>query len=362
MREAPKHSIVITTGMTGGHFFPALSFAESFAAAHPDFEVHFLLPRENKRFDLARVNPKISFHPIPVEPFPRAFSLKLMSFLIHYLRSLRATFQFFSRRKPAVIVSFGSYGSFPGVLCAWVLGIPVVLHEQNRIAGWANRLASFLATYVAVSFSDTSGIVLKGKIKKVGYPLRKEILEAAHRKQSEAANSRPANILVLGGSQGASAINEAVLELFDKLSVEEKQKLAVIHITGEAQHSEVLKRYQANGVKHQVFAFSDEMHRWYEQADLVIARAGAGTVFELIEFNLPSVLIPYPFAHSHQFKNAQYLEEKRMAMIIEQTELTATRLHSAIFEMLKRFDQKDKSPRVMQNPNQNFIQLVDQLI
>lgn len=354
--------MVITTGMTGGHFFPALSFAESYSASHPDCEIHFILPRENKRFDLSRISQKIRFHQIPVDPFPRAFSLKALTFLIHYARSLNMSRKFLISANPKVLVSFGSYGSFPGVLSAWFLGIPVILHEQNRIAGWANRLASFLAKATAVSFPDTAGILLKHKVRCVGYPLRKEILETAARKSAAEKKRGVSTILVLGGSQGAQVINQAVLAIFDKLSVEEKQKLAVIHITGEAQFSEVLERYRANGMKHQTFAFSDEMHCWYEQADVVISRSGAGTVFELIEFNLPSILIPYPFAHSHQLRNAKYLEEKRKAVVLEQRELTADKLQKVLFEMIHHLGEKLEMTRTAQNSNQNFIQLVDQLI
>lgn len=360
-KNAAGESLVIVTGMTGGHFFPALSFAESYLSLHPDFEIHFLIPRENNRFNLEHVSQKIFFHRIPIDPFPRSFSLKLFSFLVHYLRAFAATFKFLFTTKPRILIGFGSYGSFPGVLCAWCLGIPVVLHEQNRVAGWANRFASFFARHVAVSFPDTAGIVARDKIKKVGYPLRREILESAARKADQRSGQGATHVLILGGSQGAQAINEAILAVFDKLSVEEKKKLAVIHITGDAQYSAVLKRYQANGIQHQVFAFSNEMHRWYEQADLVISRSGAGTVFELIEFNLRAILIPYPFAHSHQLTNAKYLEEKKMAVVIEQKELTTDRLQKALFEMMQRIHDKSEEQKTPYRSNQNFIELVDQL-
>lgn len=328
-------SILISTGTTGGHLFPALSFAKAYARRHREKRTVVLIPREDLALCFGKTAPEVEFCHIPIDPFPHSFSLKLFSFLVNYVVSVCRTLTFIIRLHPKALISFGSYGTFPSVVAAWLLGVPIVVHEQNRVLGRANRCAARFAELVAISFPRTLGASSAERTRYVGYPLRSEIERSAEACSPASQLHDSYTVFVLGGSQGAQVINDIFIEMVMKLSSEEKRKLAVIHIAGERQREMIERRYRDMGMKHQVFGFSDRMESWYERADLVIARAGAGTIFELAAYGLPAILIPYPYAYSHQAVNAAYLLERGAACVIDESDLTAERLRSEVFGLLE---------------------------
>ena len=328
----PQNTIVITTGMTGGHFFPALSFAEAFHLREPETDIIFLISRENPPFDLAPYRGSFRFHCIPIRTPPTTgFAWRRFSFLVHYLASIVRTFFFMSRVRPKTLVSFGSYSSFPAVLAAWLWGVPVIVHEQNLVAGKANRLAAHFACTVATAFPQTVGGLPEDRMRRVGFPLRRALRLAADRQTVKAKSAGDKfTVLVLGGSQGAQVINDAFCGALSQLSAQEKKGIAVIHIAGMAQQSQVETRYAALGIDARVYAFFEQMELLYPEADVVIARAGAGTIFELAAFGIPAVLVPYPYAYAHQMKNAEWVRAKGAAILLAQLELTPERLCETI--------------------------------
>lgn len=325
--------ILICTGHTGGHFFPAASFAEAFSEEHPEVKIHILT---NRMTPFAQTyGSKFHLHVVSCSAPPSFFSFKLISFLLEYVRAFWRTVLLFRKLKPRLVAGFGSYSSIPGVVCGVLFKVPILLHEQNAVPGRANRLLAFLANRIATSFPDTQANFPSKKVFWTGYPLRSSFLEnvRAHQPQKDIQNSF--TILILGGSQGAKRLNEVFLEVFCSLRSEERTCFAVIHITGSTDFEWVKRVYDELKAKARVFDFSHHMSQLYQEADLVISRAGAGTIFEVAAAGKPAILVPYPHAYGHQRQNAIYLAEKQAAWVIEEQDLSCEVLREAVLTLYR---------------------------
>ena len=235
------------------------------------------------------------------------------------------------RTRPDVIVAFGTFVSFPGVILGYCKNIPTVLHEQNVELGRANRMLIPFATKVAISFPTTLEKLPKGKGVWVGNILRSEMIDAVKKRVRREGKTQ---ILILGGSQGSSHLNHLIPQTFKLLSAEEKQKIAVVHITGVPDFPKLEHVYDDLGIENEVFSFTDEMPGFYGTSHLVIARAGAGTIAEAALFGLPSILIPYPHAGSHQIANARYLAERNATCLLREETLTPESLRNEMVSLL----------------------------
>lgn len=341
--------ILITTGFTGGHFFPSVSFAKAYRKVHPESEIYFLLPKKESPFDACRYLTNFKTKLISIRPFPRMLSAQFFLFPFSYLKSFIATFAFIQGLRPHALVSFGSYGAFPAVLAAWLLGIPVTIHEQNRLMGKANRLSAFFARKIATSFRETLGILAHKKVKYIGYPVRNEFRLIVKKNASETlVKKSPKQILIFGGSQGSQAVNRAVLQFFSSLSIEEKENIAVTHITGFQGLAEAKIRYNELKMVNKVLPFADDIDKLYAEADFVIGRAGAGTIFELAALKLPAVLIPYPFADGHQGLNAEIVAETGGILMIPESELQNGKLKKEIMTVLNDSNCYQKMQKAIQ--------------
>ncbi|MBI4000114.1 MAG: undecaprenyldiphospho-muramoylpentapeptide beta-N-acetylglucosaminyltransferase [Candidatus Omnitrophica bacterium] len=327
MKTQPR--VLICAGHTGGHFFPALSCAEAFQARYPEVEIHFLLSKMPAFVKEAAKNNSFQFHLIPFSSIPPFFSLKMILFLLEYAKAFWNTAFLIAKLKPKLVLGFGSYSSVPAVLCASGLAVPVLLHEQNASFGRANQFLAFWASRVAISFPETHGKVAKHKVFYSGYPLRSAFLNH----QDRAVSEKPFTILVFGGSQGARHLNQVFLESLKVFNTEEKVGLAVIHIVGSDDMHEVAQTYQRLGIGADVCSFSDRIAEYYQRANLVISRAGAGTIFELAAVGRAAILIPYPHAYAHQKINAEYLASQRSARMIHDANLDARVLSETIREL-----------------------------
>ena len=315
---------LICTGPTGGHFFPAVSFAERFRAAHPNVEIHFLMNRlpEFARIECDKIGAAV--HLIPFRSSEHLFSFQGPGLLIEYIRAFGKTTGLIRRLRPALVVGFGSYGSVFGVVLGRLFGVPVLLHEQNAVAGRANRMLSVWAKRIGTSFPATAGLGQDPKVFWSGYPLRQAFLsdEAGTRDNRQ----RPFTLLTMGGSQGAQRLNRVVCEVITQLLPEEKTSFAVIHITGNDDFECVREIYRKAGVQAEVVPFSDRISDYFLRADLVVSRAGAGTLFELAAVGRAAILVPYPHAQAHQKKNAEYAASRGWARMILDEDLSAERL------------------------------------
>lgn len=363
MNKNRPFKIVISGGHTGGHFFPAISFAKGFKQVHSEVEIHILLGCVPIFAKTLITDNHFKSHLIEIPPFPKIFSLKLIAFLLKYFPVYFRTFVYLWNLKPSLVVGFGSYASVPSVLCASVLGIPILLHEQNYMAGRANRLLSYCVNRVAVSFPETKGIK-ENKLVLTGYPLREEFLNLVEGPYQ--ATKDRFEILVFGGSQGARKLNDLFLFIIERLSAEEKKEIAVKHIAGIEDLNRIKLQYERLGIQAEVIAFSDHIEEDYRSADLIISRSGAGTVFELIAAGRPAILVPYPHAYAHQKLNAEYLSKRGAAVIIPEEKLTAEVLTDTVLNLKNNPDQRTNLIHHLKqlykpNATENLVQLAWEL-
>jgi UDP-N-acetylglucosamine--N-acetylmuramyl-(pentapeptide) pyrophosphoryl-undecaprenol N-acetylglucosamine transferase len=310
-------TIMIMAGGTGGHVFPALAVAGYlreqgwrvvWLGARGGMEAT-LVPKYG--YELAWVR----FSGLRGKGFVRALVLPA-NLLLAFWQSLRAILA----ARPDVVLGMGGYISFPGGMMASLVGRPLAIHEQNSIAGLANKVLSRLADRVLQSFPDA----LPGA-QVIGNPVRSEIATLPAPQARYGARAGRLKLLVLGGSLGAQALNETVPQALSLLEAEARPE--VTHQAG-AKHIDALRAgYAAAGVRAETFAFIDDMARHYGEADVVICRAGALTVAELACAGVASILVPFPHAvDDHQSANAKFLSERGAAVLLPQSELSAQRL------------------------------------
>lgn len=301
-----KKKVMITSGGTGGHIFPAMALAEQL---EPHAEVVFIGGGLSKnRYFHKEMFPykdvscgNVSFK----KPFK-----SLVSFG-NIIKGIWTSRQLIKQWKPDIVVGFGSYYTLPTILAAKICGIPIVLHEANRIPGRVNRLLSNHVALTGVHFPDTA-FQLKGKSLEIPIPLRKEYKKDRMSLYDARAYfgllPECSTFLIFGGSQGAQAINRLSSEAL-LLCEKEGFSFQVIHITGcDATAKELQAGYSKAGIRSCVKAFENHMHLAWQAADFMISRSGAGTVAEQLEFEVPGVLIPFPQAmDNHQESNADFM-------------------------------------------------------
>jgi UDP-N-acetylglucosamine--N-acetylmuramyl-(pentapeptide) pyrophosphoryl-undecaprenol N-acetylglucosamine transferase len=310
-------TIMIMAGGTGGHVFPALAVAATLRAS--GWNVVWLGTRTGMEATLV---PAAGYEVAWVRFSGlrgRGILAKLllpMNLLVAFWQSARAIFA----RRPDVVLGMGGYISFPGGMMASLLNRPLAIHEQNAVAGLANRVLSHLADRVLVSFPET---LAHGEF--VGNPVRAEIARIAPPAERYAARSGPLRLLVVGGSLGAAALNDVVPKALARIP--EATRPMVTHQSGDKHITALRANYSAAGVAAELVPFIEDMAAAYAGADIVICRAGATTVAELAATGVASLLVPFPFAvDDHQTTNARYLVDRGAAILEQQVSLTPDRL------------------------------------
>ncbi len=246
--------------------------------------------------------------------------LRKLMLPVNLLRGFAQALRELNRIKPDVVLGMGGYVTFPGGMMAVFKGIPLVLHEQNSVAGLANRVLAAVADRVLSGFPD----VLKNA-EWVGNPVRPEIAVIPAPTLRYQDRSGPLNVLIVGGSLGAQALNEALPKAFGQMPADERP--TIMHQAGEKNLPSLKQGYAAAGVEATCVAFVTDMAAAYARADLVICRAGALTIAELAAVGVPSVLVPLPHAvDDHQTSNARFLSSAGAAILLPQSELSVERL------------------------------------
>jgi UDP-N-acetylglucosamine--N-acetylmuramyl-(pentapeptide) pyrophosphoryl-undecaprenol N-acetylglucosamine transferase len=295
--------VMILAGGTGGHIFPGLAVARELR----DRKVPVLWLGANGGME-TRLVPANDF---PIETIAvRGLRGKgLVSRLgapFVVLRSLMQALTVLRRNKPRAVISFGGYAAGPGGLAAWLLRRPLIVHEQNRAPGLTNRVLARLARRVLCGFPDSFAAVAN---ETVGNPVRPEIAALPPPTERFSGHGGPLRLLVLGGSQGARAINSTVPKVV--ASLQSTSAFDIRHQCGEKMLDETRTAYAAAGVTASIEPFITDMAAAYGWADLVIGRAGALTIAELCAAGVGSVLVPFPGAvDDHQARNADYLKER----------------------------------------------------
>ncbi len=316
------YRIVIAGGGTGGHLYPGIAVARELKRVAPDSIVTFagtargienrVVPREGFELDVLRSTGLKGMSPAALA---RGVSLLPLSAI--------DAWRIVSRRRPQLVIGVGGYSSGPVVLVAAMRGIPTLLLEQNAVPGFTNRRLAPIVSAAAVTYESTvSYFGRRGFVS--GNPVRPEFFDPA------VAADGPPRILIFGGSQGAHAINMAMVEAAPELAAH-PGGLAITHQTGERDVERVRDGYRAAGLEARVEPFLFNMDREVKSADLVVSRAGATTLAELTAAGRPSVLVPLPTAaDDHQRKNAEVLVSAGAAEMLEQSQLSGARLAERI--------------------------------
>lgn len=325
----------LTGGGTGGHLFPGLTLAGALAARNPNARLMFVGSNRPLEQELVAKH-GYAHRGLPVESLSLARRNPLKFFWRNW-RAYRQALDQIRREQPAAVIGLGGYASFPLVLAACRLDVPTLLLEQNVWPGRTTRWLSRLVDAVCVSFPETIPHLSSRAIATVtGNPVRPEIAHLPRESKPEGASTR-LTLLVLGGSQGAATLNEAVARMLE-LRSREFQGWRIVHQTGPLEPETFRRRYAALGLEAVVEPFFTKMESWYREASLVISRAGATTLAELAFAGVPAVLVPYPqAADNHQLLNAQAYESAGAAKVILQRDdpdLTAGQLGESLAPLL----------------------------
>jgi UDP-N-acetylglucosamine--N-acetylmuramyl-(pentapeptide) pyrophosphoryl-undecaprenol N-acetylglucosamine transferase len=310
---------MIMAGGTGGHVFPALAIAEALRATR---DIVWL---GTERGIEARLVPAAGYPVewIEVEGLRGKGPGRWLVAPVRLLKAVAQARQALKRRRPGVVLGLGGFASGPGGIAAWLAGAPLVIHEQNAVAGltnrWLARFASFIAEGFPGSFPSAQHAIY------VGNPVRPEIAALPPPRQRFQSRNGPMRVFVFGGSQGATALNRLVPEAITLLP--ESRRPWVLHQSGAKDRAATESAYRAAGIQAEVRAFVDDMAAAYANADLVISRAGASTVAELAAVGVGAILVPYPAAvDDHQTRNAEWLGRVSAAQVVSETGLTAPEL------------------------------------
>ena len=316
-RAAIHKTALVMAGGTGGHIFPGLAVAE--ALRERGWRVHWLGAPGGMEAQL--VPPRgFVFEAIAFGGVRGKGLLTLALLPMRLLRAFWQALQVVRRVKPDVVVGLGGYITFPGGMMAVLAGKPLVLHEQNSVAGLANKVLAGVADRVFTAFPQ---VMPKGIW--VGNPLRTAFTQQADPAQRLAGRSGPLRLLVVGGSLGARALNDIVPKALALMP--EPQRPVVLHQSGAKQIDELRANYAAAGVAAELTPFIDDTASAFAEADLIICRAGASTVTEIAAVGAAALFVPFPAAvDDHQTTNARFLVDQGAGWLVPQSELTPERL------------------------------------
>ncbi|QED22844.1 undecaprenyldiphospho-muramoylpentapeptide beta-N-acetylglucosaminyltransferase [Candidatus Deianiraea vastatrix] len=326
-------TIAIASGGTGGHIFPALATAENLMSRgykvtfftdlrFHNYARHFVNLTSNEKFSLVVLNTRQS---------KTGLFAKIASFF-HTIKMIYIAFNLLKISKAKLVIGFGSYTSLPVVIGAFFRLIPSILHEQNAFIGLANRISSIFAKVVMTTFPHTNGFY-RFTLKKAvltGMPVRKDILELYYENTNYNINYNAffrtfdrINIVILGGSQGASIFSKIFPESLKYLNIEIIEKIFVYHQCKDLEVESLEKKYRDLGIKYHINTFFPDAGKLMTMAHLLITRSGAGTLCDLAICGCPSLLVPYKYAkNNHQYLNAKYFYENGSALLLEENEFT----------------------------------------
>lgn len=327
-------AVLIAGGGTGGHLFPGVAVAQALSKMRPGLTVAFVgAGRALEGEALARAG--FIAEQLKVRAVRGAgllARLKAMAVLPGAVLKARSLIK---KYRPSLVLAVGGYSAFPLGVAAWLSRVPLVVQEQNAVPGLTNRMLSKLAKKVFVAFEQCMEHLPKSKAVMMGNPVRGDLMEQAAQAASQRPDeARPFTVLILGGSQGAHSINQALVDALDKLAARGGD-LAFIHQTGPKDEAMVQGAYAAHGLRAEVGAFFPEVGRAYGAAHLIFCRAGAGTLSEAMAVGRAVVAVPYPYAAGdHQTHNARAMVQAGGAEMIVDAELNPERAAEVIERLM----------------------------
>lgn len=326
-----EHFIAIACGGTGGHLFPGMAIGAKFAERGCDV----LLLISNKEVDQigARTAEGMEVASMPAIPL---LTGNFPKFVSAFWQSFRQSRRIFQERRPSAVLGMGSFTSAPPILAAKLAGARTAIHEANSHAGRANRLLAPWVDHVFIGFSSAANQLGNRSVKFTGTPVREQFQPADPAACRMALGMSPDQpvVLVMGGSQGAKAVNEAVLEAAP-IVAGKVPGLQFLHLAGSANAESVAAGYKRASVRAKVLPFLTEMELALGAATVAVSRAGASSLAELAAMGVPTVLVPYPSAaDDHQYHNARALAQPGAARMIVQSQLRGETLAAALLEIL----------------------------
>lgn len=328
--KKPNKKILFATGGTGGHIFPALALKAmlnkqgmetklvadvKFAKFHSFDSEHILIPSAN---------------------FANKAPLAILRSIFTLTKGFLKSIWFILNYKPDVVIGFGGYASYPTMIAAVILGKEIILHEANTVIGKVNKVILPWAKYLTTGFKTIKGVSekYKSKIVYTGNPVREEILIAAQKKKALSKNKL--SILIIGGSQGAKVFSKMIPDAIINLPDQIKKKLYIYQQAKEEDINTLKSKYANENIICEIQSFFNDMNEKLKSVDLVVARAGASTISEIIEFKLPAIFIPYPSAaDDHQYYNAKAIVDAAGGWMVKESQDS----HIQILQIIKLIEQ-----------------------
>src|SRR5213082_1636352 len=339
---------IIACGGTGGHLFPGIAVAE--VLRDRGHEVMLLV--SEKDIDALALSGRTNFRveKLPTVGLPSAFSPAFFGFIRRFYQSFSLCRSLYRKFKPQVVLGMGGFTSTAPVLAGRIRGIATFIHESNAVPGKANRLTARMVQAVMLGFRECAPFFPKTHTEVTGTPVRTELVRLDRklaRRKLGLQEDLP-TLLVMGGSQGASGINQALIKSLPFLH---GVPLQVIHLSGARDERLVADNYRRESIPAYIAAFHHQMEEPYSAADLVVARAGAASLAEFASFSLPGILIPFPYAaDDHQTRNAEIYARVQAAVLVKESEISGELLARKIRELIE-------SPERIRNMSVNSLQL-----
>jgi UDP-N-acetylglucosamine--N-acetylmuramyl-(pentapeptide) pyrophosphoryl-undecaprenol N-acetylglucosamine transferase len=322
--------VVIAAGGTGGHMYPAIAYAKAFQLHDPGGHILFVGTGKAVEKNILRQE-GFPVEPIQVEGVVGRSVMSMVRAFWLLPKSIWRAIQILRSQKADLVIGTGGYFSPPVVFAAWLLQIPRVLLEPNAMPGLANRVLGPLANRVFLSFESARPFFPSSKVKTIGTPIR----QAFVLDHPPAPPQTLAHLLIFGGSQGAHAINSAMLDAVERSPII-RESVTLTHQTGTDDYERVRRGYEKLEMQADVQPFLFDMPKELAKADLVICRAGASTLAELAAYGKVGILIPFPHAtHNHQEMNARCMEESGAARMLRQSDLSGQRLAEEIEQIMR---------------------------
>lgn len=317
--------IILTTGGTGGHVFPAISVSEKLRELDPDVQILFMGSEYGPEREMAR-KAELDFIGLPVRGF-LGRGLKSIPAAVNLGRAFFKARSIIRKFNPDAMAAFGGYASVAPALAGIGAKVPLLVHEQNVIPGTANKLLSRFADVICASLENTAFFMKNVVV--TGNPVRKQIMNV---QKNRAFTTR--NLLILGGSQGARGINKFIGKNLSKFDA---AKINIWHQCGQKDYDELKMAYEQAGRKDwRITPFIDDMREAYEWADLAFCRSGASTLAELCVTGVPAVFVPFPAAiHDHQLINAQSVQSLGGAEVIQEKDLNDEATTALLIKLLE---------------------------
>lgn len=345
-KPAVKRHFLIACGGTGGHLFPGIAVAEILQAR--GHEVTLLISEKKIDALAASGHSKLTFEKMPFLAMPKPWSPKMAGFMMGVWSGLKRCKELIRKHRTAAVLGMGGFTSFAPVLAGRQCKVRTFIHDSNAIPGKANRLTARFCDEILLGFEECGQYFPEKKVKRtVGTPVRSALIWAATESSDDPyaffnLKRELPTLLVIGGSQGARGVNNAVAHSLDQLDA---LGIQILHITGPGDYQEMTDAYAPKEIRlrSHVAAFCHRMDLAYRVADVALARSGASTLAELATFGVPSILVPYPYAaDDHQTKNAAIFDKAGAGIMIKETDLSPEELTLQVSRLVREKEHHSK--------------------